>query len=171
MERRSSPELLWEDSAVGNKTLRCLQSSCKTFSCRANACEQALYLRTRSRQTVIVFINTRLINVESRRGDTLSTSAAVIFWSNAVDPVVGIDLSRASPADLALRSVPSAFLTCHFRPQEDVSRGEGRCTWFGASRYVHPATGIRAGRSAQVTCNFIYNSTDSQFAKTIIREN
>lgn len=47
---------------VGNKTLRCLRSSCKTYSCRADACERALYLHIRSRQTVIAFINTRLVN-------------------------------------------------------------------------------------------------------------
>lgn len=70
---------------------------------------------------------------------------------HAVDLTVDIDLSRASRRSAeALRSVSCAFLTCHFRPQENVSRGEGRCTWFGTGGHVHPPTGIRASRSAQV---------------------
>jgi len=59
-------------------------------------------------------------------------------------PIINIDLSRAPRKSrgftIGVLRVPDMSL----RPQEDVSRGEGRCTWFGTGGYVYSATGIRA---------------------------
>jgi len=59
-----------------------------------------------------------------------------------VDFTVDVDLSRASHG-FTIGNLLCAFLICHF-PQENVSRGEGRRTWFGTGGYVYSTTGIRA---------------------------